>query len=341
MQRPTIHDVAKEARVSLATVDRVLNNRGGVAAKSVEKVQFAVEKTGYIRDQFAANLSRGRGYRFVFLLPSAASSFVRTLTQAIGQEAQRYRKDRVNVDVRSSKAFDPVAQVAALRDIDPAQTDCLAVMVTDVPAVRAELARLRAAGVHVLTLISDVGAAGRDVYVGPDNEIAGRMAGSFMGRFMRNPSGPVLVIAGSLAARDHAQRLLGFRQVLQAEFPGLSVMPVAEGADDPDRIAQIARQAMEDVPLMGIYAIGAGNAGLLAALAEAPGAFRPVTVLHELTDTTRAGLQADLFDLVIDQDPSRAVTRAMSIMRDLADGHPVGPDRGDIPLSIFIKENVQ
>ncbi|MCF7698438.1 LacI family DNA-binding transcriptional regulator [Loktanella sp. M215] len=341
MDRPTIHDVAREAQVSLATVDRVLNNRGGVAAKSVEKVHFAVEKTGYVRDQFAANLSRGRGYRFTFLLPAGQSSFVRHLIAAIDTESARYRKDRVLVDVRSSKTFDPAAQVAALRRIDPAQTDCAAVMVTDVPAVRAELARLRAAGVRILALVSDVGGDSRDIYVGPDNETAGRMAGSFMGRFMRKPSGPVLVIAGSLAARDHAQRLLGFRQVLQAEFPALTVLPVAEGFDDAGRIAAIAGQAMADAPLMGIYAIGAGNAGLVTALSQANSVFRPVTILHELTETTRAGLRADLFDLVIDQDPARAITRAMSIMRDLADGQPVGPDRGDIPLNIFIKENVQ
>ncbi len=341
MDRPTIQDVAREARVSLATVDRVLNNRGGVAAKSINKVQYAVEKTGYVRDQFAANLSRGRGYRFTFLLPAGQSSFVRNLIAAINVEAKRYLKDRVNVEVRSSKTFDPAAQVAALRRIDPAQTDCAAVMVADVPQVHAELARLRGAGVRILSLVSDMTGDTRDIYVGPDNETAGRMAGSFMGRFMRNPSGPVLVIAGSLAARDHAQRLLGFRQVLQADFPALTVLPVAEGFDDARRITAIAARAMDDAPLMGIYAIGAGNSGLLTALSQTNSVFRPVTILHELTETTRAGLRADLFDLVIDQDPARAVTRAMSIMRDLSDGQTVGPDRGNIPLNIFIKENVQ
>ena len=50
MPRPTIHDVADAARLSLATVDRVLNNRGGVAEKSVRKVTKAVAETGYVRD---------------------------------------------------------------------------------------------------------------------------------------------------------------------------------------------------------------------------------------------------------------------------------------------------
>ena len=51
MARPTIHDVARSAQVSLATVDRVLNKRGGVAEKSVRKVLEAVEITGYVRDR--------------------------------------------------------------------------------------------------------------------------------------------------------------------------------------------------------------------------------------------------------------------------------------------------
>ena len=38
MSRATVHDLARAAGVSLATVDRVLNRRGGVRAATIEKV---------------------------------------------------------------------------------------------------------------------------------------------------------------------------------------------------------------------------------------------------------------------------------------------------------------
>ena len=62
MGRPTVHDIAREAGVSLATVDRVLNARPGVRQATIARVQAAVDELGYVRDTFAANLAKGREY---------------------------------------------------------------------------------------------------------------------------------------------------------------------------------------------------------------------------------------------------------------------------------------
>ena len=69
MNKPTVHDIAREAGVSLATVDRVLNARPGVREETIARVQAVVDRIGYVRDTFAANLARQRLYRFAFVLP--------------------------------------------------------------------------------------------------------------------------------------------------------------------------------------------------------------------------------------------------------------------------------
>ena len=56
MSRVTVQDVADAAGVSLATVDRVLNNRKGVRAETVDRVKDAMERLNFVRDQSAANL---------------------------------------------------------------------------------------------------------------------------------------------------------------------------------------------------------------------------------------------------------------------------------------------
>ena len=81
--RPTVHDIAKEAGVSLATVDRVLNARPGVREKTIARVQEAVARLGYVRDASAANLARGRFYRLAFVLPEGPNQFVETLRAAL------------------------------------------------------------------------------------------------------------------------------------------------------------------------------------------------------------------------------------------------------------------
>ncbi|MFM2279797.1 MAG: hypothetical protein RLZZ444_2028, partial [Pseudomonadota bacterium] len=68
--RPTVHDLAQSAGVSLATVDRVLNNRPGVKASTRSRVEEAIARIGFVRDVAAANLAKGRIYPLTFVVPS-------------------------------------------------------------------------------------------------------------------------------------------------------------------------------------------------------------------------------------------------------------------------------
>ena len=49
--RSTLIDIAREAGVSAATVDRVLNNRAGVRSRTREIVIETAQRLGYISDR--------------------------------------------------------------------------------------------------------------------------------------------------------------------------------------------------------------------------------------------------------------------------------------------------
>lgn len=57
---PTIHDVASAAGVSIGTVSRVLNHRGGVSPMTRTRVRAAVASLGYQPDRAARELSNRR-----------------------------------------------------------------------------------------------------------------------------------------------------------------------------------------------------------------------------------------------------------------------------------------
>jgi LacI family transcriptional regulator len=58
--RPTIHDVAERAGVSIATVSRVLNEKGDVRATTRERVQEAASELGYSVDSVGRALASQR-----------------------------------------------------------------------------------------------------------------------------------------------------------------------------------------------------------------------------------------------------------------------------------------
>ena len=60
-RRPTMHDVADQAGVSLKTVSRVVNREGGVRSDLVDRVEAAIDSLGYQRHDSARQLRTGGG----------------------------------------------------------------------------------------------------------------------------------------------------------------------------------------------------------------------------------------------------------------------------------------
>lgn len=337
--RPTIHDLAAEAGVSLATVDRVLNNRAGVRKATADHVLQTMDRIGYARDIAAANLSKRREYRLIFLLTAGSNSFMRMLEAEVRGIAERSLHSRTRVEMRMVPPFDAPALAQELDRITAEDTGGVAVVATDAPIVRDSLDRLVGRGVKVVTLVSDAPTSARARFIGVDNVVAGRTAGSLMGRFCHAP-GAVQVVVGSLLLRDHMERRLGFETVLAQEYPHLRTLPPIEGRDDADTVDHLLQQALatgDDI--VGIYSLGAGTRGVIRAL-EASGSKGLKVVAHELTQFARQALLAGQFDAVINQDTGHEVRSAVRTLVSLIDGSPLVDGQERIRVDIFLRDNL-
>ncbi|MCV3270094.1 LacI family DNA-binding transcriptional regulator [Roseobacter sinensis] len=338
---PTVNDIARVAQVSLATVDRVLNERPGVRKVTVEKVNRAIADLGYVRDTAAANLARGRVYRFLFILPAANNEFIDLIERQIGDLSAGLKRERTQITCTRVPAFDPMALAEAINALDPTAIDGVAIFGPETPSVRDSISRLHAHGVSVVSLVSDIPSSERNAYVGIDNIAAGRTAAQLMGRFLGPVSGDVLVVTGSMLARDHLERRLGFDEVMARDFPHLNVLASLEGRDDPDLIERLMPQALSPARnIVGIYSSAAGNAGLIRHFDATAPAPHPVVVAHELTPLSRAALGRGLFDAVISQDSGHLVRSAVRIMRANSDNAPINMAQERIRIDVYLKENL-
>ncbi|MDL2399370.1 LacI family DNA-binding transcriptional regulator [Rhizobium mayense] len=339
--RPTVYDIAAAAGVSLATVDRVLNQRPGVRLVTREKVEAAIRDIGYVRDVAAANLAKGRVYPLVFILPTGDNSFMHGLYAEVRQAMTRSAFERTEIRIVEVPAFDAAALVAALDALNGTDLAGVALVAIDAPDVRAAVDRLVAARLPVVTLVSDLTGSTRHHYAGVDNIAAGRTAARLLGRFLGGRNGDITVLAGSMLVRDHRERLEGFASVMAAEFPQLRLLPVLEGRDDPEIANALVSEALSGSnSIIGIYSLGAGNRGLIRAL-KATGQGRGLTVVvHELTEHTRAALQDGTIDAVLNQDAGHEVRSAIRVMKATADGQDVIAGQERIRLDIFLKDNL-
>ena len=330
--RTTISEIAREAGVSPATVDRVLNERDGVRARTREVVLQVATELGYFGPRSGAAEAP---VRMDFLLPAGTNSFMRMLHAHLLQEAEA--RGDVAAQVHQVELWSPDRLADKLAEMH-GRTDAVGVVALDHPRVREEVNALARSGIRVATLVSDLPSVDKVGYVGIDNRAAGRLAGFLLGRFLPPGGRDVAVFIGSLAYRGHEEREMGVRAILSEDFPHLRMVRLIEVGDDRDRAYQETRRLLSDSGVSGLYNAGSGNQGIARALQEAQIARDVVFIGHDLTDATRTMLLDRTMDAVIDQNPR---VEAREVLRLLASAVRGSHEREYLPrLQVVFRENI-
>jgi len=87
----TMQDVAKEARVSLKTVSRVINKEPNVSIKTIEKVQNVIDAIDYQPNSFAQTLARGKTKIIGLLYDTPSPNYISHVME--GVLTQCYKSD--------------------------------------------------------------------------------------------------------------------------------------------------------------------------------------------------------------------------------------------------------
>ena len=338
LKAPTLTDVAQAAGVSYATADRVINNRGNVALKSTHKVQEAMAALGYVRNLAAANLSRQRTYQLAFLLPGGKNAFFNRMRNHLEEVARRLAPDQITIDIIAIDAFAIKGLKQSLTTLESSHYDAIGVVGLQAKEIVKPLKSLSNRGTIILGLVSDLPVEHRAAYIGIDNEAAGRTAARLMGLAHGGNKGCIQLFAGSLNAGDHAERLKGFTEVIESDYPLITCTDALLTKDQANAVEQGVEKALRKRSVTALYNVGAGNAGLVSALRSRKQNSRPLCVVHELVPHTLSALHSKHIDVVIDQRPDIEINRAVSLMRDLIDKREPLPTQPLVP-SLFLHDN--
>lgn len=318
----TITQIAEAAGVSTATVDRVLNNRPGVNPTTVHKVREALATLG------GGAPVRGRprstsNYRFAFVLPGARRGFFDLVDRVVAQAAGEFRHQHITEITHRVPVGDPNACAAELMKLS--DLDGIALLAPDVPQVKLAINELVRAGVHVVTLFSDVPGSMRETAIGADNRAAGRTAGLLVGRSMtREQPGTCALFSPATRYAAEIDRRIGFQQVLEERFPHIQPARFFELPESEDEAFEYARgvlAAKDGPPLGGVYNVGPSSFGIARAMTEL-GISHDATmfVAHDLLEVHRSMLISGSLGYVLHQDVHYAVTAAARVLRALCDG---------------------
>jgi len=200
----TIRDVARLANVSIATVSAVINHKGGVSDKLVQRVQQAMEVLDYHPNHVARSLKVRQTNTLGMVIPDVTNPFFTDVMGGVESEARRnhYSVIFCNADE------DPELERRQLSMLFSRRVDGVLLAPTDSRAAQDRLIQRR----FPLVFFDRVPADFSGAAVVTDNLEASRQAARHLIELGHRR---IAIIAGRLNLSNGRERLEGFRRALQ------------------------------------------------------------------------------------------------------------------------------
>lgn len=341
MARVTLKMIAEQAGTSIGTVDRALNNRGGVSEESKRRVMQVAAHLGYRPNMVASALGRKRVICIGVACPEEPEEFYSVIHQGVDKAAEELQDYGVVVEKISFKSQDPQAARARMEQLDPTRYDGLAVNLSGSINVM-QINRFAAAGVPVVTFNTDSPNSARLFYVGNDSRQSGLVGGELLSLLLGH-AGNVTVLGNFARATPFIDRFGGFCEYVQLYAPNLRIYPCSECLSDPDLAAQGLADLLTRQPdINGVFCTGySSTVGAVQAL-DALGRFDVKVVGYDVTARTAEDLCTGRCHALLYQDPYRQGHQAVHLLvRHLLEGWVPASPQLHVETQIILKSNVE
>jgi LacI family transcriptional regulator len=258
-----VKEIALQAGVGLATVDRVLNGRDHVREHTRQRVQQAIRELEKQRFQLA---SSGRKL-VVDVVVEAPRRFSDEIRDALESELPALLPAVFRPRFLMQDTMTTAEVVEALRAIGRRGSHGVFLKARDVRATSDAIAELQRRGVPVVTIFTDIPGSARIAYAGLDNRVAGTTAAYLIGQWLGGRAGNVLVTMSDDRFRGEEQRELSFSDELRNRHPNLALVDASGGhgldLQTEERVRYAAGTARK---IVAVYSMGGGNIAILHAL---------------------------------------------------------------------------
>lgn len=328
-------DIARVVGVSTATVDRVINRRGGVRPDKEERIIEVARALGLDR---SLSHRPARSLRIGVLLQSPRNPFHAALREGFAAASQFYTALNLQLYMQQTEPLNH-AETAQRIDALIGNREALIASLPEDARIAAALRRFSRTA-PVVTMVNDIPDSGRSLYIGPDDVKGGRVAGDLMGPLLQPQGGNVLMVAGLLQNAGQRARQLGFRAVLNERHAASRLVQVLETGEDADLAGRlVARALQQDPSIRGIYQTSTGSLQVCEALRAIGRAQDTVIIAHELTPNRKQLLRERRIHAIIDQKPALEARLALEETARLLGRLEGEPQSHVVDTQIFMPES--
>jgi LacI family transcriptional regulator len=304
-----VKEIAKRAKVSIATVDRVIHNRTGVSAKTREKIQAIIDELDYQPNVLARRLAlttRGT-IRLAALLPNSSeeTEFWRAPMDGILRAELEIRQYGIEVehyffDQNDRQSF--AKQVAKIKKYKP---DGLLFTPIFPEESRQLITSSEAQNIPYVLINSDLPGFERSCYIGPDIFHSGYLSAQLVGYCVK-PKTPVLIaniaqeIENNFAILDKEQ---GFRAYFRDHNLHNPLISFNTTETDYRSVHAKLQKLFKTHPDTGAVFVTNSRVSIVAKCLESLGRENILLLGHDFTSENVSSLERGLIDFLICEKP--------------------------------------
>jgi len=341
ISKVTLKMVAAEAGVSIGTVDRALNNRGGINMETRNRVLYVAEKLKYQPNKLAGPLARKKKLHIGIAYPEFDRDFNAAIDKGVTDAADELQDYGVTVDKIRYELQSPEAAFEILSTIDYSQYDGLAFNSVG-RAIEEIINNIASSGKPVVTFNTDFPNSSRLLYIGSDLQQSGMLGGEMLA-ILIGYSGKVAVLGDFTRLTPSIERFSGFCEFIQANYPDIHIYPCAQSYNDTEAMAKRLIELVELIPdISGVFCTG------YTSTISAIDAFSMLNrsdiqmIGYDVTPKTAQALRESHLKALIFQDPyKQGYTAVKMLSRHLLEGYI--PDKPYLYIEnrIILKSNLE
>lgn len=337
----TVREIARQADVSIGTVDRVLHNRGRVSAETAEKIRAIIDKNHFIPNPIARRLKRNRAYRFCALVPKRDldSGYWEQVILGIQRGANEVVSMGIETEIIEFNHYDPAAFRKAAKMTLAKSPDGVIFAPIFPELARPFTQNLQKRQIPYTFFDADLPGAKPICTIGQDSYKGGYLAGKLLHLFIGKVTGSVAVMYDPRSyhigkRRDgflHYSHEQGFKTI-EKNYVSKNGMVLSN--------SEITDFLKKQKNLHGVF-VSYADVYQIAKAAEArrkKGNF--FIVGYDLVPENHKLLMEGRIDAIISQRPQEQSRQALlTLYRHIVLGSTIDPAI-EMPLDIYVRENI-
>ena len=336
----TLKQIAEKAGVSRGTVDRALHDRPEVNPKVAKRIKRIANEMGYTPN-FAGKLLADRQYKKLFigvLIHTEENPFYEDIIRGASEALREYEDFGISGEVKVL-SHGGVQELIDILD-EFVSRGAGGVVLTPMldPLIQEKVGEMKAQGIAVVNVNTDLENSDRLVYVGCPERKSGVVMAELLTMLADGRNMKIGIMNDTKSNLSTRRRFEGFIDFLKRNAPQISVVEHYLNEESNEIAYRQMREAVENYSDLDYFCIlGAGASRAIQAARELPRETRPKLLVYDLFEEIQNALRDGTVLATVTQQPfEQGYLGVQTMAKYLAFNQTPESDRIHTELSVVL-----